>query len=1144
MKTLKKTLCLVLAVVMVVGVLVLPANAAATTTEDTDATAAFKTLNEYGVMYGVDANNTPALNKNINRQDMAAIIYRIMTGDTAGAYVANYAGSANTFADSATFATWAKGYIGYVRNQGIFVGDNNGNFKPTEEIKGNDVLTVLLRCLGYGQNGEFTGPNYAQNALTQATQLHMFGDNGVRDDYDFYTVSADMSKAINRGTVAKLTCNASINHLATYFNGTYTTYRSNGRPVAPNTPNAERNPQLLAYGYATKFSGYTKFGIGVWKYGQTVTFNAPDVAVKYNLPDVVIYDQPVKEYWTPVTHCQVAQDLGFSGSLTFNVYTNGAANKTTTTLYATNTQAQIGAQGRHTLIFDAIPDLYNTPDTIVYIDTLLAEVRDVTPASFDAAGHLKKAASLTLRVFDGPNDTTDHNQAISGSHGTNYNFTEVTKYNGATNYSYTKGQYLLVNAVHTEDGPALAAAKKEIITYEDGDGYLDANENMCYDVSAKALTEVGTGYLVDILGVATSISGAQSKVWSNLDVNKHTVAGTDYNDNNRFHLDEAGIDTNSSFTWYFDTKGNLIGAVKNATAHAYGVITSMWSSVNSADGTSKVLANVTYMDGTTETLTVGSVTVSTANTAAAYTAVTGTATQQGSGKKAMAFENATTTGNFLYVNEAAATNKAADLETNADSVAATDPGHGIIFDNLFQITTGSNGVSSFVEVAGNGASGSDPYKSLNNETTTVTKGLVVNGTNLKITDSTQFLIGSIVNGNYVFSTVTGYKNIVNYQSKEVDWVDANSDGYADYVYITADPTTESGWHIFFADANVVSDATGSNKAMMKYANNGSTTTVYGWLDGVEGSVTIRNTNVKEVGDTSEDFIYGDFVNDANGHTLWLVKIDSGYVVDVNGAVANAANANIAVNGSTTANKTAQSNTNYNIVKALKGNAAAYGMDANLTGTYQDLSIIVCAAKESNHKVDASIYEIENASSPVTYTIDDKTVVIGDIDDIDVEAKDGKPGATIIIVYNGTSGKSNLIAQMYIINDQDGTGYVEPPADTRTFSLDTSTTCTYTSGTVDILATLTSTGGNIASTEKVTFKAYLQIMNPGTSTFTTVANAKDKEVTGGGSNTVASTDGDLDITWTVVKGVQYQAVIEAYLGTTKVASKTFSVADNT
>ena len=990
MKTLKKTLCLVLAVVMVVGVLILPAHAADATTVDAAATAAFNTLLDYGVMVGVDSKNTPALDKNINRQDMAAIIYRVMTGDTTNKYVGNYVGLAEKFADSATFATWAKGYIGFVREREIFMGDENGNFKPTEEIKGCDVLTVLLRCIGYGKEDEFKGANYAQAAQICAASVNLFGG-----PVGYLDVTKDMNKTISRGVVAKLVYNAVQVPMVTYLNGNYSSYQSNGLPVASNTPGAKKNPSLIGYLPNAELLTHTQYGIEAQRINPTATFNAPLNAVTKYLPTEVLYEAPVKEYWTAVTHCQVAQDLGFTSTLKIDtVYTNGAKNTTSVTLDATNTQAQIGAQGRHTLFFDRNPYDSRPADTIVYIDTLLAKVQSVTPASFDAAGHLKTPATISLRVFDG--------STVNG-------YTDVTKMNGATNYAYTAGQYLLVNAVHKSDASGLFSAK-EVFQYG-ALGYSDENGRICIDQKTDknlnaGYTSVGSGYLVDILGVASSISGAQSKVWVNVDVDKHTITGTDYNDNNRFHLDEAKNDTNGSYTWFFDEKGNLIGDVKNATAHSYGVITSMWSSVNAADGSSKVLANVTYMDGTTATLTVGAVTVSIANAGVAYSAVTGTATQQGNGDQAMAFKNGNTTGNVLYVNEAAAVNDAKDNQTGY---------HGIIFDNLFQITTGSNGISNFVEVAGTGTSNAaDDLKIMANAATqTIKKGVVANG-NVKITDSTQFLIGSIVLGNYVLTPVTGYKNIVDYKPGEVDYVDTNKDGYAEYVYITADPEASTGWHIFYADAQVVSDANGS-KAQMRYSKDSYTTTVYGWLDGVaDKSVTISNGTAW----------YADFVNESNGHTLWLVQIVNGYVTDVNGAVADTLGSVTAVNGSTNNAGTYVPNTTYTTAKALSNGTD--GMQASLGGTYKDLSIVVVSGNTANAKKSDSIYDITVGGAKQTFSTDDKTVVVdGTMDDIK------NANATLIIVYNGNANKNNLISQMYVVNDNVGTSNVKP--DTTTYS---------------------------------------------------------------------------------------------------------------
>ena len=141
---------------------------------------------------------------------------------------------------------------------------------------------------------------------------------------------------------------------------------------------------------------------------------------------------PVKTYTTAVTECDVAHDYGFAKTKEFTVYTNGVDNSVKQTLNAINTVDKIGAQGRLTEVYK---------DRIVYIDTLLAEVTYVANATFDAAGHLKTPATITLKVYDGVTKTTSTTTPTLT--------TTVTETNGSTNYTYAKGDMVLVNAVQT-----------------------------------------------------------------------------------------------------------------------------------------------------------------------------------------------------------------------------------------------------------------------------------------------------------------------------------------------------------------------------------------------------------------------------------------------------------------------------------------------------------------------------------------------------------------------------------------------------------------------------------------------------------------------------------------------------------------------
>ena len=143
-------------------------------------------------------------------------------------------------------------------------------------------------------------------------------------------------------------------------------------------------------------------------------------------------------------------------------------------------------------------------------------------ATFDAAGHLKTDATLKLEVYD---------SAAS---------TDVILTNGSTNWTYTKGQMLLINAVQTAMG------------------------------SDSVVVNSGTNKHVEILGVADAVVGAQTNIWIN--ANQHTINGTTYADNNRYQLNDAQNDSTKNYTWYFDQYGNVIGSSAIAATYTYGIL--------------------------------------------------------------------------------------------------------------------------------------------------------------------------------------------------------------------------------------------------------------------------------------------------------------------------------------------------------------------------------------------------------------------------------------------------------------------------------------------------------------------------------------------------------------------------------------------
>ena len=173
MRNLKKFLALVMAMVMAFS-LMLSASAANTVKTFGDAdqiTEAFveatDVLTGMKVFQGDEGGFRPA--DTITRAEVAALIYRLATGDVddvrSGAY-ANY----GNFTDVAE-SDWFAGYVGYCANAGYIKGKTPTTFDPYASVTGYEALAMILRAIGYDKNGEFTGATWETNVSALATQL-------------------------------------------------------------------------------------------------------------------------------------------------------------------------------------------------------------------------------------------------------------------------------------------------------------------------------------------------------------------------------------------------------------------------------------------------------------------------------------------------------------------------------------------------------------------------------------------------------------------------------------------------------------------------------------------------------------------------------------------------------------------------------------------------------------------------------------------------------------------------------------------------------------------------------------------------------------------------------------------------------------
>ena len=192
----KKLLAMVLALVMTLS-LAVSANAAFKDVKDIDETYAESAavLNGLGVFKGYeekDGTFSFQPKNAITRAEVAAIVYRIYTGDVKDAYVKNYE-TYNKFGDMAG-AGWAKGYIGYCANAALVKGYPNGTFVPSGKVTGYEVLAMILRAVGYDQKGEFTGADWALHVAEIAER------QGILDNVK----GVDLNAPATRELVAEL----------------------------------------------------------------------------------------------------------------------------------------------------------------------------------------------------------------------------------------------------------------------------------------------------------------------------------------------------------------------------------------------------------------------------------------------------------------------------------------------------------------------------------------------------------------------------------------------------------------------------------------------------------------------------------------------------------------------------------------------------------------------------------------------------------------------------------------------------------------------------------------------------------------------------------------------------------------------------
>ena len=369
----KKLLAMVLALVMTLS-LAVSANAAFKDADKVSDTyeEAVAVLNGMGVFKGYEDGSFQPQG-NITRAEVAAIVYRVYTADVKDAKASMYA-TYNKFSDMAG-AGWAQGYIGYCANAALVKGYPNGTFQPSGKVTGYEVLAMILRAIGYDQNNEFTGADWALHVAQTAQQAHVL-DNVKGVDLNAPATRELVAELLFRA-IAKapmVTYTAAFGYQTVSFNGD----KNSNKTFSENDTLGYKSFKLKSEASDDEFGRLTT----EWTY---------DVGDKKTVVDV----EPLATYTEAAKNCDIYADSGLKKDKVLDVYTNSDTKDGTYTIADNKNDSKQADQGRLTLVYK---------DRIVNIDTYLTEVTKFVDAKTDSKGHVDSAYAIVGTVYGYPKD--------------------------------------------------------------------------------------------------------------------------------------------------------------------------------------------------------------------------------------------------------------------------------------------------------------------------------------------------------------------------------------------------------------------------------------------------------------------------------------------------------------------------------------------------------------------------------------------------------------------------------------------------------------------------------------------------------------------------------------------------------------------
>ena len=185
MRTLKKSLALVLALVMVLGLAVVGASADNALDNFTDLdqldanyVEAAGVMNGLGIINGI-SDTVLDPNGTYTREQAAKIITYMLLGKTKAEALT----ATDTPFEDVPDGHWSAKYISFCVEQGIIDGMSPTSFEPFATLTGYQWAKMLLAAVGFGANGEFTGNSWSDNTALVAAQTDLFNGDYSGGDH-------------------------------------------------------------------------------------------------------------------------------------------------------------------------------------------------------------------------------------------------------------------------------------------------------------------------------------------------------------------------------------------------------------------------------------------------------------------------------------------------------------------------------------------------------------------------------------------------------------------------------------------------------------------------------------------------------------------------------------------------------------------------------------------------------------------------------------------------------------------------------------------------------------------------------------------------------------------------------------------------